>query len=255
MYDVVVINNKEVAFESTGGIVYTDSLSLADVFEKRHSDVIRAIERLPQDDFTERNFALSSYIDASGKQNKMYKMTRDGYSMVVMGFTGREAYEWKKQYIEAFNLLEKRWRGGMVAGQNLSAVVEMVAENLARLGEVVATLSAQMERLDRRLQIYEAAEAYRRERARRRALRKPTTNALVAQAYEGRRAQFMTLVHGVLMQAKGELSQGELLRRSGYRRDDKTARRWLQEGIGVYWEVRAKGRSLCYRLIKAQEAA
>ena len=180
-----------------------------------------------------------------------YILTLDAAKHIAMASRSAKGKEVRAYFIE----VEKRWRGGMVAGQNLSAVVEMVAENLARLGEVVATLSAQMERLDRRLQIYEAAEAYRRERARRRALRKPTTNALVAQAYEGRRAQFMTLVHGVLMQAKGELSQGELLRRSGYRRDDKTARRWLQEGIGVYWEVRAKGRSLCYRLIKAQEAA
>ena len=180
-----------------------------------------------------------------------YILTLDAAKHIAMASRSAKGKEVRAYFIE----VEKRWRGGMVAGQNLSAVVEMVAENLARLGEVVATLSAQMERLDRRLQIYEAAEAYRRERARRRALRKPTTNALVAQAYEGRRAQFMTLVHGVLMQANGELSQGELLRRSGYRRDDKTARRWLQEGIGVYWEVRAKGRSLCYRLIKTQEAA
>ncbi len=107
MNEVVVINDQEVVFALEQERVLTDSLTIAKVFEKRHDNVIRAIESLPQDDFTDLNFEVSEYIDGSGKRNKMYKMTRDGFMMLAMGFTGEKAYEWKKQYIEAFNRLEQ----------------------------------------------------------------------------------------------------------------------------------------------------
>ena len=35
-------------------------------------------------------------------------MNRDGFSLLVMGFTGKEAIEWKLKYIEAFNEMEKK---------------------------------------------------------------------------------------------------------------------------------------------------
>ena len=54
-----------------------------------------------------RVFIESKYKDASGKQNKCYLMTRDGFSLLVMGFTGQKALEWKLKYIEAFNYMEE----------------------------------------------------------------------------------------------------------------------------------------------------
>jgi len=33
-------------------------------------------------------------------------MTRDGFTLIVMGFTGKEAMAWKLRYIEAFNAME-----------------------------------------------------------------------------------------------------------------------------------------------------
>ena len=60
--------------------------------------------------FADLNFEVSSYKDKSGKSNKMYFITRDGFSMLAMGFTGKEAALWKEAYIAAFNAMEKKLR-------------------------------------------------------------------------------------------------------------------------------------------------
>ena len=86
----------------------TTSRLIAEIFEKRHSDVIRAIENLEcSQDFTERNFAVSDYKDDSGKSNKEYIITKDGFVMLAMGFTGEKAFKFKEQYINAFNSMER----------------------------------------------------------------------------------------------------------------------------------------------------
>lgn len=52
-------------------------------------------------------FIPSDYRDSSGKKNKEYLLTRDGFSLLVMGFTGQKALEWKLKYIKEFNNMEK----------------------------------------------------------------------------------------------------------------------------------------------------
>ena len=52
-------------------------------------------------------FIESSYVASNGKTNKEYLLTRDGFSLLVMGFTGQKALEWKLKYIRAFNEMEK----------------------------------------------------------------------------------------------------------------------------------------------------
>lgn len=56
---------------------------------------------------TEPYFRLSHYQDKSGKTNKKYNMSRDGFSLLAMGFTGKKALDWKIKYNQAFNLMEK----------------------------------------------------------------------------------------------------------------------------------------------------
>jgi Rha family phage regulatory protein len=89
----------------------TTSLKIAEAFEKRHADVLRSIEKITShasDIFTQRNFALSEYIDESGKSNKLYNLTRDGFIMVVMSFTGEKAMAIKEAYINAFNAMAEK---------------------------------------------------------------------------------------------------------------------------------------------------
>lgn len=87
-----------------GNKVMTTSLKVAEYFQKRHSDILRAIKRVEcTEDFRERNFALADYIDEQGKLRPMIKMTKDGFVFLVMGFTGKSAGSIKESYINAFN--------------------------------------------------------------------------------------------------------------------------------------------------------
>jgi Rha family phage regulatory protein len=92
------------------GKVTTTSLVVAEHFEKNHRDVLRAIRDLVGDapaDFNERNFAFVEYIDAKGETRPMCRMSRDGFSLLAMGFTGKQALQWKIAYIDAFNAMER----------------------------------------------------------------------------------------------------------------------------------------------------
>jgi len=86
------------------------SLGIAVHFEKRHERVLDAIRRIIADlppEFSQHNFVLAEYIDEQGKPRPMYQLTRDAFSLVAMGFTGKKALAWKLRYIEAFNAMEK----------------------------------------------------------------------------------------------------------------------------------------------------
>lgn len=88
----------------------TDSLKVAEMFEKKHSSVVRAIENKIENDSTQncsQCFFKTKYKDASGKWNTKYLMNRDGFTFLAMGFTGKKADEWKWKYINAFNAMEK----------------------------------------------------------------------------------------------------------------------------------------------------
>ncbi|WP_320008441.1 Rha family transcriptional regulator [Maridesulfovibrio sp.] len=85
------------------------SLSIAEHFGKRHDNIIRDIAKLEiPDNFRLLNFEESSYINGQNKHQPAYNLTRDGFTILVMGFTGKAAMKWKIRYIEAFNAMEKQ---------------------------------------------------------------------------------------------------------------------------------------------------
>ncbi len=96
---VLIMDNKAVC----------TSLQVAEKFGKRHDRVLRAIDDLkiysPQN--WGKSFREDTYKDSTGKRNKMYYMNRDGFTIVAMGFTGKNAIEWKWKYINAFNTMEE----------------------------------------------------------------------------------------------------------------------------------------------------
>lgn len=100
--DVVITRNND------GELVVT-SRQVATDFEKRHADVIEKIEELikTENSVMTKMFIESSYKAGTGKRYKEYLLTRDGFSLLVMGFTGSKALEWKLKYIEAFNQMEQ----------------------------------------------------------------------------------------------------------------------------------------------------
>lgn len=88
----------------------TTSRTVAQYFNKRHDDVLRSIRTLlnatPQN-FRLRNFSESSYTNEQGKIQPMYIIYRDGFMLLVMGYTGKKALAIKLAYIEAFNAMEE----------------------------------------------------------------------------------------------------------------------------------------------------
>lgn len=89
------------------GKITTTSNQVAEHFGKRHDTVLRAIRNLEcSADFRLRNFAESSYINEQGKKQPCFRLTRDGFAFLAMGFTGKEAAQWKEAYINAFNKME-----------------------------------------------------------------------------------------------------------------------------------------------------
>lgn len=89
--------------EIENGQPVTTSLKLAALFGKNHKEVLRDIrdKTLPNisEKFTERNFAPSDYKDSTGRVLPMYYLTRDGFTMVAMGYTGPKAMQFKEMYI------------------------------------------------------------------------------------------------------------------------------------------------------------
>ena len=86
----------------------TTSLQVAEVFHKRHDTVLRSIENLvSESENTKLWFHRSTYkTEGNNKSYPMYYMNRDGFSLLVMGFTGKKALDWKIKYIEAFKQME-----------------------------------------------------------------------------------------------------------------------------------------------------
>ncbi|EAH6289997.1 phage antirepressor Ant [Campylobacter coli] len=110
MSALIPINNVNVVFEVVGDEIFANSLQIAEVFEKDHSNVLKAIDKLPNDEFKSSNFKYDSYFDKKSEQRRMINLTRDAFSLLVMGFTGEKAYKWKIEFIKAFNEMKKRLR-------------------------------------------------------------------------------------------------------------------------------------------------
>ncbi|MCE0495795.1 Rha family transcriptional regulator [Vibrio salinus] len=86
---------------------------IADQFGKSHKDILRAIKNLGCSQyFRERNFAPSFYEVITGnnttRRYRCYSITKDGFAMTVMGFTGKKADLFKEAYINAFNAMERQ---------------------------------------------------------------------------------------------------------------------------------------------------
>lgn len=138
------------------GIPVTTSRAVAEQFGKNHKEVLRAIEntitQIKETDegkaFNERNFAPISLRDAMNREKPAYLLTRDGFTLLAMGFTGAKAVQFKVAYINAFNRMERLIRGGGVSApspawksieRRLEALEQATGAQTADLSEVGAT--------------------------------------------------------------------------------------------------------------------
>jgi len=98
----------ELVIQNSKGNDVTTSLIVAEVFGKNHKDVLRDIENLScSGSFNERNFAPIEYTDSRNRSQKAYEMTKDGFSFLVMGYTGEKAGQFKERFINEFNKREQ----------------------------------------------------------------------------------------------------------------------------------------------------
>lgn len=139
MKDLVILKNRQ---------ALTTSLKVAEVFDKRHDNVIQAIEtarnNLLNFKDVEKAIIPTTYVDAKGEHRPMYLLNRDGFTFVAMGFTGAKATEFKWNYIQAFNAMEQKllqlqndeWReirsAGKLGNRDMCAVIHDVIIPLAR---------------------------------------------------------------------------------------------------------------------------
>lgn len=116
----------EIILSEKNGQVLASSREVAEKFGKAHGSVLKTIcgetrngkhvnglcdEILASGNSLTKYFIKSTYMNR-GKEYPEYLMTRDGFSLLAMGFTGKEAVEWKLKYIDAFNQMEDRLKNG-----------------------------------------------------------------------------------------------------------------------------------------------
>lgn len=95
--------------ETDGCKMFTSSLIVAESFGKVHKNVLRDIENLQcSPEFRQLNFEHTSYVHPqNGETYPAYRLTRDGFSFLAMGFTGKKAAVWKEKFLMAFNAMEQ----------------------------------------------------------------------------------------------------------------------------------------------------
>jgi anti-repressor protein len=105
---------EELVFKSEKGTPITTSLLVAQKFGKRHDHVLRDIENLScSESFRLHNFGETPYVHPqNGQTYRMYVMTKDGFTFLVMGYTGEQAGKFKEEYISAFNKMEEIIKDG-----------------------------------------------------------------------------------------------------------------------------------------------
>lgn len=112
------------------GKAVVSSRDIARVFEKRHDHVLRDIKNIIANDadWCLPNFGEMSYPDSYGRSQTEYAMTRDGFTLLVMGYTGEKAMRFKKAYIAAFNEMERRLQAPALPTTYKEALKSLVAE-------------------------------------------------------------------------------------------------------------------------------
>lgn len=119
-------------FADPKGVARVDSLFVAAAFEKGHRHVLRDIARIIEprsglsESFACANFTPSTYKDARGRKLPRYLLTRDGFTMLVMGYTGSKAMHFKELYIQRFNEMEQCVRSLLSARQEFPMLTDMI---------------------------------------------------------------------------------------------------------------------------------
>lgn len=143
-----IIIQKDAVYKTEKGTPVTDSVKVAQVFNKEHKNIIRAIRNLlgsAQNCAHQHWFYESSYYDSQGKQRPMFVMNRDGFSLLAMGLTGAKAMQFKVAFIEQFNAMEK-------VIQTMKPTTPAIPQTFAEALRLAASQAEQIEEQQRKIE-------------------------------------------------------------------------------------------------------
>ena len=138
----------EVVYKTNRGTPVTDSVKVARVFEKQHKNVMKSIRNIlgsAQNLANQKWFAETTYMDAQGKRQPMFLMSRDGFSLLTMSLTGEKAMAFKVAFIEQFNRMEQAIKELAPAAP---AIPQTFAQALRLAAEQAETIEAQQKQLE-----------------------------------------------------------------------------------------------------------
>lgn len=128
-------------------VTVVTSLDVAETFEKEHRRVLQDIRDLKcSEEFRLHNFVQSSYVNEQGHNQSMFIMTKDGFTLLAMGYTGEKAMKFKEAYINQFNQMEELLKGklierekGIAVRQSLTKAIQQSSENERMHGHAYST--------------------------------------------------------------------------------------------------------------------
>ncbi len=121
---------KDLVFRSEKNNPVTSSLLVAEKFQKEHRHILDSIRNLVAENSAARSLFLENQYENRGKMYPMYLMNRDGFSLLVMGFTGSKALQFKLDFIEAFNKMEQIIKSNFQLPQTYADALRQLAEQV-----------------------------------------------------------------------------------------------------------------------------
>ncbi|MEI3053916.1 MAG: Rha family transcriptional regulator [Prevotella sp.] len=132
----------EIVFRGANDQAITSSLLIAEKFGKEHKNVMQSIRNLiggtAENSAIAEMFQESRYLNEQNKEQPMFLMNRDGFTLLAMGFTGKKAMQFKLEYIKAFNSMEAQIK----ASQKPKSQLEILQMSINQLVEQEHRLSS-----------------------------------------------------------------------------------------------------------------
>lgn len=138
----------ELVFRNANGVPMTTSQLVAETFKKPHFQVLRDIDNLECSDcFRESNFVFSFKIreiaNGGHKEERYCNLTKDGFTFLAMGYTGKKAAEFKEKYIAAFNAMERTIQQGSILSQ------QFMETQMQMMNQMMTLCNTMMQRIER----------------------------------------------------------------------------------------------------------
>ena len=134
--------NELINILNRSGTLVVSSREVAKNFEKQNQHVMQSIREIETSVKNSTNLFIESiYEDSYGRQQNEYLLTRDGFSLLVMGFTGQKALKWKLKYIEAFNKMENAIKSKLSPQEIMRIQLGMLDNHEGRIDKLENTMT------------------------------------------------------------------------------------------------------------------